>query len=134
MTHGGQISRFLDGTPHAVVGASLNRAKYGNKVLRAYLQASRAVIPIHPTATEIEGIKAYPDLMSMHAAVHGISIVTPPETSLTIVRQAARCGIKHLWLQPGAENDAALDVAKNLGLSVISSGPCILVTLQYHDE
>ena len=134
MTYDRQIIKFLDGAPHAVVGASLNRAKYGNKVLLAYLQASRTVIPIHPTADEIEGIRAYRDLMSVPVPVHGISIVTPPRVSGQIIAQAASCGIKNIWLQPGAENASTLGVAHKLGLRVISGGPCILVTLQHCEE
>ena len=50
-----RIDKFLDGSPFAVVGASQNRAKYGNKVLRAFLQTDRVAYPINPAADEIEG-------------------------------------------------------------------------------
>ena len=54
----GDIDAFLSGSPFAVVGASTNRDKYGNKVLRCYQQAGRSVVPVNPRATEIEGLAA----------------------------------------------------------------------------
>ena len=51
-----QIAAFLDGRPHAVVGASADRAKYGNKVLRAYQQTDRPVFPVNPKQGVIEGL------------------------------------------------------------------------------
>ena len=65
------IADFLTGRPHAVVGASRNRNKYGNKVLRCYMQHGRPVYPVNPHATAVEGLTAYPDLSALTAAVHG---------------------------------------------------------------
>ena len=129
-----QIEYFLGGSPFAVVGASANQEKYGNKVLRAYLQAARIAIPVHPAATHIEGIKAYTDLASIPHPVHGISVITPPHVTEGIVAEAAVCGIKHLWIQPGAENEAVIIAAHRHGMNFIAGGPCILVALQYREE
>ena len=128
-----QIENFLGGSPFAVVGASANRDKYGNKVLRAYLQASLIAIPVHPAADHVEGLKAYPDLSSIPGAIHGISIITPPNITDGIVAEAASCGIKNLWIQPGAESQAAIDTAHKNNMNLISGGPCILVTLLYRE-
>jgi uncharacterized protein len=73
------IDAFLAGSPHVVVGASRQRKKYGNKVLRAYVQAQRPVFAVNPYAREVEGMPAYPDLAHLPEAVHGISVITPPE-------------------------------------------------------
>ena len=128
-----QITAFLAGSPHAVIGASRDRGKYGNKVLRAYMQQNRSVYPVHPRETDVEGLVAYPDLGSIPAEVHGVSVITPPALGESIVEQAATRGIQHIWFQPGAESDAAVARAKQLGMSVIANGPCILVTLRYHE-
>ena len=85
MTVEQQIEAFLAGSPHAVVGASQDREKYGNKVLRAYLQRQRAVYPVNPTARVVEGLAAFPDLPSLPESVHGISIVTPPQVTEQVV-------------------------------------------------
>ena len=128
-----QIERFLGGSPFAVVGASANQHKYGNKVLRAYLQTARIAIPVHPDATHIEGIKAYADLASIPGPVYGISVITPPHVTEGIVAQAAACGIEHLWIQPGAENEAVITAAHRYGMNFIAGGPCILVALRYRE-
>ena len=127
------IDEFLNGAPHAVVGASQDRSKYGNKVLRAYLQNSRAVHPVNPTADEVEGLKAYPTLADLPEALHGISIITPPRVTETVVERAGELGIKNIWMQPGAESDSAIESAKRLGMNVIGGGPCLLVILGYHE-
>ena len=72
------IDAFLDGGPFAVVGASRDRAKYGNKVLRAYLQDGREAHPVNPRESEIEGVPCHADLASIPVDLHGASIITPP--------------------------------------------------------
>jgi predicted CoA-binding protein len=128
-----KIDAFLAGDSFAVVGASKDRQKYGNKVLRSYLQAGRRVFPVNPIADEIEGRECYPDLASLPERVHGVSIITPPAVTEQIVEQAAAAGIEHLWMQPGAESPKAIARAEELGLSLIHSGPCALVVQGFRD-
>ena len=128
------IKSFLAGKRFAVVGASRDREKYGNKVLRAYLQNGLDAVPVNPTGGEIEGLTAYPDLTQVPGQVDGVSIITPPKVTETVVAQAVSLGLKHIWMQPGAESDAAIDVAKRSGANVIAEGPCLLVTLRYHED
>ncbi len=133
MTLQERVEKFLAGQRYAVVGASRNRRKYGNKVLRVYLQNDREAIPINPRADEVEGITAYPDLASLPAAVHGVSIITPPNVTESVVEEAGRLGIQHIWMQPGAESATALARAEELGMNVIAGGPCLLVVLGFHE-
>jgi predicted CoA-binding protein len=127
------IETFFAGNSFAVIGASRDREKYGNKVLRSYLQAGRRVYPVNPKVDEIEGLQTYPDLASLPERVHGISIITPPQVTADIVEQAARAGVRYLWMQPGAESEAAIRRAEELGLEVIHSGPCVLVLQGFRD-
>lgn len=129
MNEQAQIDEFLAGAPHAVVGASRDRAKIGNQVLRAYLHAGRPVYPVNPSVEKVEGLKAYADLASLPVPVHGVSVITPPRVTESIVEQAGSIGIKNIWLQPDAESEQAVRRAKELGMNVISDGPCILVVL-----
>jgi predicted CoA-binding protein len=126
-----KIAQFLGGAPHAVVGASRDSSKIGNRVLQAYLQTQRPVYPVNPAVQEIEGVKAYPDLASLPTLVHGVSVVTPPHLAESIVEQAGAIGVKNIWFQPGAESDPAVARAQELGMNVIAGGPCILVVLGY---
>ena len=134
MTLQDRIQAFLEGQPHAVVGASTNRVKYGNKVLRCYVQHGRPVFPVNPRAQEVEGLPAYPDLASLPEPVHGISVITPPKVTEQVVEEAAKNGIRHIWMQPGAENPAAVKRAHELGLNVIGGDACLLVALGFQDE
>jgi predicted CoA-binding protein len=127
------IDDFLVGKVFAVVGASTDRAKYGNKVLRCYLQNDLVAWPVNPHAEEVEGVPCYPDLASLPEAVHGVSIITPPPVTLKVVEDAAAAGVKRLWMQPGAESAEAVARAEELGMSVISGGPCLLVALGFRE-
>ncbi|MHC4127525.1 MAG: CoA-binding protein [Planctomycetota bacterium] len=134
MTIAQKIDSFLAGAPHAVVGASTDRTKYGNRVLRAYLQAGRPVHPVNPKAAEVEGLKAFPDLRSLPEAVHGISVITPPAVTEKVVEVAAELGIRHVWMQPGAESDTAVARAEQAGINVIADGSCALIVLGFQED
>ena len=134
MTIQERIDAFLAGTPHAVVGASRSRAKYGNKVLRAYLQNDREVYAVNPHTREVEGLQAFPDLGSLPQPVHGVSVITSPDVTESVVEEAGTLGIKSIWMQPGAESESALARAEELGMNVIAGGPCILVAMGYREQ
>lgn len=128
-----QIEQFLSGQPHAVVGASTSRDKYGNKVLRAYLQQGRPVVAVHPAASQIEGVSAYGSLRELPGPCHGISIITPPAVTERVIEEAGELGIRHVWLQPGAESQRAIERATQFGMNVIAGGPCLLVVLGFRE-
>ena len=128
-----KIGSFLNSSSFAVVGASIDRTKYGNKVLRCYQQHGKEVYPINPRAAEVEGLRAYPSLGSLPVKPKAISVITPPAITEQVVREAAAAGVTHVWMQPGAESEAAIRTAESLGMSVIAGGPCLLVVLGYHD-
>ena len=128
-----KVAAFLAVGPFAVVGASVIRSKYGNKVLRCYQQHGLEVYPINARAEEVEGLKAYPSLASLPVPVQAISVITPPAITEQVVRDAAAAGVKHVWMQPGAESDEAIREAQALGMSVIAGGACLLVELGYRD-
>ncbi len=129
-----RIESFLAGQRFAVVGALQDRSKYGNKVLRVYVQNKRDVVPINPTATEVEGLVAYRDLAAVPGSIDGVSIITPPAVTERVVADALALGIKNIWMQPGAESDRAIRMAEEAGANVIAGGPCILVALRYHEN
>ena len=124
---------FLAAGPFAVVGASSNREKYGNKVLRAYLQRGMTAYPINPSEKTVEGVECYPTLAECPQPPRCVSIITPPLVTERIVEAAAAVGAKYVWMQPGAESQRAIERAESLGLTVIANGPCVLVALRFHD-
>ena len=134
MTEQGQINTFLEGNRFAVGGASSNREKYGNKGLRVSQQNNLEVVPVTPAGGEIEGLAAYGDLASIPGTIDGVSIITPPKITDGVVQQALALGIKNIWMQPGAESDTAIELANSAGANVIANGPCILVSLRFHEN
>ena len=129
-----KIEDFLAQTSFAVAGASTNRDKYGNKVVRVYQQNQKTVYPINPRADAIEGVTAYPDVTSLPEGPLALSIVTPPKITLEVVRQGLKRGVRHFWMQPGAENEEAIREAEEAGGSVIHGGACVLVALGYTEK
>ena len=134
MTPDETIDAFLETGPYAVVGASMDRAKYGNKIFRCYLQHGLKAYPINPGSEEIEGQKAYPDLAALPEPVARISVITPPGVTEQIVPEAADAGIEFIWMQPGAESRKAVEDAQDAGIAVVSGGPCLLVVLGYTER
>ncbi len=129
-----KTEQFLRGDAFAVVGASQDRAKYGNKVLRAYLQQGRTVYPVNPKAAEVEGLPAFKRLSDLPSPVHGVSIITPPEETEGVVDEALALGVGHIWMQPGAESGPAVARAAAAGANVIAGDACVLVVLGYRER
>ncbi len=126
-----RISTFLKAKAFGVVGASTNREKYGNKVLRCYVQAGRKAVPVNPKERVVEGLEAVSRVEDLPPEVEALSIITPPEVTEKVVEAAIGKGIKHVWMQPGAESPAAIERAQKAGLNVIGDGSCLLVVLHY---
>ncbi len=128
-----QIEKFLTSPSFGVAGASSKRYKYGNKVLRCYMQNDRTAIPINPVEKEIEGIACVASVADLPAEVKSISVITPPQVTEKIVEAAIAKGIENIWMQTGAESAAAVAAAQKAGLNVIADGSCVLVVLGYHE-
>ena len=128
------IRRFLESAAYGVVGASSRRHKYGNKVLRCYQQNGRRAIPVNPHEQEIEGAHCVASVSDLPDDVQSISVITPPAVTERVVEEAARKGIRNVWMQPGAESDAAIATCERNGINVIADGSCVLVVLGYRDR
>ncbi|CAM9712579.1 unnamed protein product [Laminaria digitata] len=127
------VRNFLAGDRFAVVGASTNRAKFGNKVLQCYIWKEKAVVPINPREEKIEGQKCAKSLSELTDPQEvSVSVVTPPAITLGVVEEAGRLGVTRLWLQPGSESAEVLSRAEELGLQLIHGEPCVLVELGYY--
>jgi predicted CoA-binding protein len=128
-----KIEAFLSRGPFAVVGASRDRSKYGNKVLRCYLQHGLEVYAVNPRAAEVEGVASVPGLRDLAVPVRAVSVITPPRVTNRIVEDLPAAGASFVWMQPGAESAAAVERAEALGVRVIAGGPCLLVALGFRD-
>jgi predicted CoA-binding protein len=111
----------------AVIGASGNRNKFGNRAVRAYQQQGYTVVPINPNETEVEGLKAYPSVLDVPGTIDMASFYLPPELGLQVIDDVARKGIAEVWLNPGAESDALIARAKALHIQPIVA--CSIVAI-----
>ncbi|KAG6866392.1 hypothetical protein C0991_004676 [Blastosporella zonata] len=139
---------FLATPAFAVVGASKDQTKVGNRILRWYQNRELNVIPVHPKELELEGIKAITDISELSSPLTtALSIITPPKVrapppperrsplyrtfqiTLAVLKKAKDLGVPSYWIQPGAEDESVLEFIKENDLTdrVIHGGPCILV-------
>ena len=104
----------------AVIGASEDRAKFGNKAVRAFRQAGHDVVPINPrcavAAGRIEGLPAYASIVDVPGRVDVATLYVHPEAGERVLADIAAKGVPELWVNPGAESDSLLRRAEALGL------------------
>jgi predicted CoA-binding protein len=106
----------------AVVGASANRLKFGNKAVRAFRDAGFDVYPIHPNAERVEGLTAYPSLDALPIdELDRVSFYVPPAVGLGLLDQVARKRVHELWLNPGAGSPELVARAEAMGLTVVEA-------------
>lgn len=134
MTIAERIEQFLAAGVFAVAGASTNREKYGNKILRCYLQHGKRVVPVNPHADTVEGLSCAASVADLPGDVQSLSIVTPPAVTDQVVEEAIAKGIRNIWMQPGAQSPAAMARCRENGINLIADGSCLLVVLGYHES
>ena len=111
----------------AIIGASSNRAKFGNKAVRAFLQQGFTVYPVNSHEAQIEGLQTYKGILDVPLRPQMVSVYLPPQTLLKILPDIAKKGCDELWLNPGTESDEILAEAQRLGLNVIQA--CSIVSV-----
>jgi len=117
---------FLAQSAFALIGASRSGKKFGNVILRELCAKGWHVYPLHPLATTIDGIRCFTRLKDMPEPIGGVIISVPPDDAVTAVREAAEAGVKHVWLQQGAESPYVANLCAELGLDAVV-GECILM-------
>ena len=105
----------------AVIGASANRSKYGNKALRAYEQQGYTVIPVNLHEIEVEGHRAYRSVLDIPGPIDMATVYVPPKAGLAVVEELAKKGVPEVWLNPGADDDEVVARAEALGLNIVQA-------------
>src|SRR5882672_2415569 len=111
----------------AVIGASNDRQKFGNRAVRAFQQQGYTVIPINPHETNVEGLKTYASVLDVPGPVDMASFYVPPDVGEQVIEEIAKKGITEVWLNPGAESDALVARARTLNLQPIVA--CSIVAI-----
>jgi len=105
----------------AVVGASSDRRKFGNKAFRAYIAEGYKVIPINPNEREVEGVATYPSVTDVPEPIDMATVYVPPEIGMTLLDGFAQKQIGEIWINPGAESDELMTEARRRKLNVIEA-------------
>jgi predicted CoA-binding protein len=111
----------------AVIGASSDRNKFGNKAVRAFLQQGFTVYPVNPREATVEGLPAFPNIASVPERPQMVSVYLPPPVLLKVLPDIAAKGCDELWLNPGTESEEVLAEAERLKLHVIQA--CSIVAI-----
>lgn len=103
----------------AIIGASRNPGKFGNKAVRAFARQGYRVIPVNLHETEIEGWPAYRSVLDVAGPIDMATLYVPPAVSEAILVELAQKGIAEVWFNPGSESRSALARAAELGLTTV---------------
>ena len=103
----------------AVIGASNDRRKFGNKAIRGFLHQGYTVVPINSHEPEIEGIYAYASVLDVPEPIHMATIYLPPSEGLRVLSEIVQKGIPEVWINPGADSPAVVKRAQELGIEPI---------------
>lgn len=105
----------------AIIGASNDPRKFGNKAVRAFLQQGYTVYPVNPNEADVEGLEAYKSIREVPVRPFMISVYVPPQVLVKLLPDIAARGCDELWLNPGTESDDVLAEAERLKLNVIQA-------------
>jgi predicted CoA-binding protein len=105
----------------AVIGASKNRAKFGNKALRAFAQQGYTVFAINPHEREIEGHPVYASVLDVPVALDMATVYVHAEAGVKVMDELAAKKVGEVWLNPGADDPEVVERARQLGLKMIQA-------------
>jgi predicted CoA-binding protein len=105
----------------AVIGASANRHKFGNKAMRAFARQGYTVIPVNPHEREVEGERAYRSVLDIPGPIDMATVYVPASAGVGVMEELARKRVAEVWLNPGADEDEVVERAKALGLNVVQA-------------
>lgn len=122
-----QIESFVSQSSIAIAGVSANKQKFGNAVLKELnKQEKYRLYPIHPLMEEVYGLTCCKKVADLPGDVSAIFISTKPDHTVALINDAKQHGIKHIWVQQGAENDEVLAMADDPDANIICK-QCILM-------
>ena len=111
----------------AVVGASNNPEKFGNKIVKNLVERGFEVYPINPKEEQIEGLKAYASIKDLPSVPDLVDLVLRSQIGIDVVKEAIEIGVKNIWVQPGAESDGIVDLLNSHSEINSVSQSCIMI-------
>ena len=111
----------------AVIGASSDRRKFGNKALRAFQQNGYRVLAINPNETEVEGHRTFASVLDVPDAIDMATVYVPADVGVRIMDDLAKKKVPQIWLNPGADEPQVVARARELGLKVTTA--CSIIAI-----
>lgn len=105
----------------AVVGCSTHPEKAAHYIPRQLQLAGYRVIPVHPSAEEILGEKAYRTLAEIPVPIDLVNVFRPAPEAASVARQAVAVGAGAVWLQLGIRSEEAARIARDAGLDYVEN-------------
>jgi hypothetical protein len=103
----------------AIIGASSNRSKFGNKALRAFEKQGFRVIPINPNEAEVEGHRTFASVVDVPEPIDMATVYVPGDVGVRVMDDLAKKGVPEVWLNPGADDAVVVARARELGLKTV---------------
>jgi predicted CoA-binding protein len=120
------IENFIRSKRIAVVGISRSGKKFGNAASKELITRGYEIYPVHPDAQVIDGMVCFPDLETLGGKADALLISIPPAKVPPVLEEAARTGLKNIWLQQGSWSKEVQQTVDSLGLQVVAK-KCILM-------
>ena len=120
------IKEFMTKKRFALIGATDNEEKYGNRIFKNLTKRGYEVYPVNPNLKEIEAVKCYSDIADIPVKVDVVDFVVPPKVTEAILKECKKLGLANIWLQPGSESDDAIAFCHNNKFKVVY-GTCVML-------
>ena len=105
----------------AVIGASSNRHKFGNKALRAFAKQGYSVIAVNPNESEVEGYRTYASVLDVPGDIDMATVYVQPDVAVKVIEELAQKRVPEVWLNPGADGPDVVRRARELGVNTIQA-------------
>jgi predicted CoA-binding protein len=121
------IKEFMAQKKYAVVGASDNPDKYGNKIVKNLKARGYEVFPVNPRLKKVEGLACYETISDIPCVVDVVDFVVPPAVTEEVLKQCKESGLTRIWLQPGSESEKAIEYCRENNMSVVYN-VCVMMS------
>jgi len=126
------ISDFVNRRVWAVVGASQDPRKFGNRIFRSLSGSGYTVYPVNPKGGELDGQIVYRSLAELPEKPEVIDTVVPPQVTEQVVKEAHKLGLTRIWMQPGSESEAAIAFCREHGIEVVYDACAMVLKRQWN--
>ncbi len=123
------VDAFLRERSLAVIGVSRTEREFSQVVYRLMKERGYTAFPVNPFTQRIDGDECYPNIRALPAPVNAALVLLPKDKSEPVVRELVAAGVRHIWIQQGADTPAAVDFCRQEGVNVVA-GECIMMFLE----